>query len=223
MEFEQVVMGRQSVRGYKKDPVPKEVIADIINVAKRAPSSMNTQPWHIHALTGAALDEVRSRNMTEMSAGAKPKRDIPSHGAYEGKHRFRQVEIAKKLFAAMGIAHEDAERRQDWVLRGFRQFDAPVSLVLTYDRDIDGAGETRFDLGALCYGIVLAAWDRGLGTVINGQGIMRSDIVREVANIPEEEMIMTCVAMGYPDDSFAANAVRADREENNDIVNYVGF
>ena len=54
MEFEQVVMGRQSVRGYKKDPVPKEVIADIINVAKRAPSSMNTQPWHIHALTGAA-------------------------------------------------------------------------------------------------------------------------------------------------------------------------
>ena len=52
---------------------------------------------------------------------------------------------------------------------------------------------------------------------------MRSDIVREVANIPEEEMIMTCVAMGYPDDSFVANAVRADREENNDIVNYVGF
>ena len=163
MEFEQVVMGRQSVRGYKKDPVPKEVIADIINVAKRAPSSMNTQPWHIHALTGAALDEVRSRNMTEMSAGAKPKRDIPSHGAYEGKHRFRQVEIAKKLFAAMGIAREDAERRQDWVLRGFRQFDAPVSLVLTYDRDIDGAGETRFDL-AHC--VMASSWQPGIAALV---------------------------------------------------------
>ena len=67
-----------------------------------------------------------------------------------------------------------------------------------------------------------AAWDRGLGTVINGQGIMRSDIVREVANIPEEEMIMTCVAMGYPDDSTLRTRY-ADREENNDIVNYVGF
>ncbi len=67
---------------------------------------------------------------------------------------------------------------------------------------LDPGAVCHFDLGALCYGIVLAAWDRGLGGVINGQGIMRSDIVREVANIPEEEVIMTCVAMGYPDDSF---------------------
>jgi hypothetical protein len=66
--------------------------------------------------------------------------------------------------------------------------------------------------GALCYGIVLAAWDRGLGSVINGQGIMRSDIVREVANIPEDQVTMTCVAMGYPDDSFPANDVRSDRQ-----------
>src|SRR5436309_393578 len=71
--------------------------------------------------------------------------------------------------------------------------------------------------------IVLAAWDRGLGSVINGQGIMRSDIVREVADIPQDQAIMTCVAMGYPDDSFAANGVKSDREKNNDFVRYVGF
>ena len=52
---------------------------------------------------------------------------------------------------------------------------------------------------------------------------MRSDIVREVADIPEEEVIMTCVAMGYPDDSFPANAVRSDREANGDFVRYVGL
>ncbi|WP_271508170.1 hypothetical protein [Bradyrhizobium sp. CCBAU 11357] len=51
---------------------------------------------------------------------------------------------------------------------------------------------------------------------------MRSDIVREVAHIPEDEVIMTCVAMGYPDDSFAANAVRSDREHNHEFVRYVG-
>jgi hypothetical protein len=92
-------------------------------------------------------------------------------------------------------------------VRGFRQFDAPVSLVLTYDRGLDPGAVCHFDLGALCYGIVLAAWDRGLGSAINGQGIMRSDIVREVANIPEDQVTMTCVAMGYPDDSFPANDV----------------
>ncbi len=62
---------------------------------------------------------------------------------------------------------------------------------------------SAISISALCYGIVLAAWDRGLGSVINGQGITRSDIVREVANIPEDQVIMTCVAMGYPDDEFS--------------------
>lgn len=223
MNFETLVTSRRSVRGFKTEPVPRSVIEQVIEVAKRAPSSMNTQPWHVHVLTGEPLERVRQRNMEEMIAGAKPKRDIATHGAYEGVHRFRQVEVAKKLFAAMGIARDDKVMRQDWVLRGFRQFDAPVSLVLTYDRVLDPGATCHFDLGALCYGIVLAAWDRGLGTVVNGQGITRSDIVREVASIPEDQAIMTCIAMGYPDDNFAANAVRSDRQPNSDFVHFVGF
>ena len=223
MNFETLVTTRRSVRGFTTEPVSRSVIEEVIEVAKRAPSSMNTQPWHVHVLTGEPLERVRQRNMEEMIAGAKPKRDIPTHGAYEGVHRFRQVEIAKKLFATMGIARDDKPMRQDWVLRGFRQFDAPVSLVLTYDRVLDPGATCHFGLSALCYGIVLAAWDRGLGTVVNGQGITRSDIVREVANIPEDQAIMTCVAMGYPDDNFAANGVTSDRQRNSDFVHYVGF
>ena len=99
----------------------------------------------------------------------------------------------------------------------------PQDFFPAYDEAVFKHHLTGMDLGALCYGIVLAAWDRGLGSVINGQGIMRSDIVREVANIPEDEVIMTCVAMGYPDDSFPANAVRSDREPNGDFVRFVGF
>jgi nitroreductase len=223
VEFETLVQSRRSVRGFRNEPVPRAVIEAIIDSAKRAPSSMNTQPWHVHVLTGGPLEQLRRRNMEEMVGGAKVKRDIVSHGEYQGVHRTRQVDVAKKLFGAMGIARDDKPMRQDWVLRGFRQFDAPVSLVLTYDRVLDPGAVCHFDLGALCYGIVLAAWDRGLGSVINGQGIMRSDIVHEVANIPEDEVIMTCVAMGYPDDNFAANAVRSDREGNDDFVRYVGF
>ena len=164
MDFEELVQTRRSVRGFKNKPVPRAVIEEIIDVAKRAPSSMNTQPWHVHVLTGEPLEQVRRRNMEEMVAGARPKRDIVSHGEYQGVHRQRQVDIAKKLFGAMGIARDDKPMRQDWVLRGFRQFDAPVSLVLAYDRVLDPGAVCHFDLGALCYGIVLAAWDRGLGT-----------------------------------------------------------
>src|SRR3546814_2168748 len=102
---------------------------------------MNSQPWHVHVLTGEPLEEVRRRNTELMLAGAKPNRDIHTHGPYEGVHRQRQVDIAKELFAAMGIAREDKAMRQDWVMRGFRQFDAPVSIVLTYDRVLDPRSE----------------------------------------------------------------------------------
>ena len=71
MDFETLVQTRKSVRGFTKEPVARAVIADIIEVAKRAPSSMNTQPWHIHVLTGEPLEELRRRNMEEMLAGAK--------------------------------------------------------------------------------------------------------------------------------------------------------
>lgn len=122
MELEKLVRTRRSVRGYKKDPVPRALIEAIVEIAKGAPSSMNSQPWHVHVLTGAPLDEVRRRNMEEMEAGVKSKWDIFTHGPYEGVHRERQVAIAKKLFAVMGIERHDQERRQDWVRRGFRQF-----------------------------------------------------------------------------------------------------
>ena len=223
MEFEDLVRTRRSVRGYKADAVPRAVIEEIIEVAKGAPSSMNTQPWHVHVLTGAPLERVRQRNTETMLGGAKANREIHTHGEYEGVHRQRQVAIAIKLFAAMGIERNDKAMRQDWVMRGFRQVDAPVSLVLTYDRDLDPGAVVHFDLGALSYGICLAAWDRGLGTVVNGQGIMRSEIVREEARIPETEVIMTCIALGYPEDDFPANTVKADREPNDRFVHFVGF
>ena len=66
MDFERLVQTRRSVRGFKNKPVPRAVLEEIIKVAKRAPSSMNTQPWHVHVLTGEPLERVRQRNMEEM-------------------------------------------------------------------------------------------------------------------------------------------------------------
>ena len=223
MDFETLVQTRKSVRGFKKQPVARAVIEDVIEVAKRAPSSMNTQPWHIHVLTGEPLEELRRRNMEEMVGGAKVKRDIVSHGEYQGVHRNRQVDIAKKLFGAMGIARDDKPMRQDWVLRGFRQFDAPVSLVLTYDRVLDGSDDTPFDCGAVATALVNAAWSRGLGAVINSQGIMQSPVVREHAGIADDQVIMKSIALGWPDESFPANAVVSERKSVEEATVFVGF
>ena len=223
-DFETLVATRRSIRGYKPDPIPKELMAEIIEIAKRAPSSMNTQPWNFHAVTGAPLELIREGNTERMMAGAAVDREIKmaDHG-YQGVHRERQVEIAVQLFEAMGIERDDKERRQDWVMRGFRQFDAPVSVVVTIDRELADDTVAHFDCGAATYGLVLAATSKGLGCVINGQGIMQSTVVREHANIPEDEVIMTCVAMGYPNPDFVANDVVSRRAPNDDVVNFVGF
>ena len=222
MQYEEVVRGRRSIRGYKTDPVPRSVLEEVIELANRAPSSMNTQPWHFHVVTGEPLDRIRKGTTEQNLAGVRPSREIRQHGRYEGVHRDRQKEIAAQLFEAMGIDWGDKERRQDWVLRGFRQFDAPVSIVVTYDKDLADNDVAIFDCGAAVNGLVNAAWSKGLGCVINGQGIMQSPVVREHAEIPDDQVIMTCVALGYPSDDFAANDVVSRRRSVDDVARFVG-
>jgi nitroreductase len=199
------------------------LIEEIIDLAKRAPSSMNTQPWHFHVITGEPLERIRKGNTEKMMSGSAVDREIKMNHGYEGPHRERQIEIAVQLFEAMGIARDDKPTRLDWVMRGFRQFDAPVSIVITVDKALADDTIAHFDCGAATYGLVLAAWSKGLGSVINGQGIMQSSVVRENANIPEDEVIMTCVAMGYPSDEFVANEVKSRRVANEQVASFVGF
>ena len=216
-------MGRRSIRGFKPDPVPREIIREIVALAIRAPSSMNTQPWHLHAVTGEPLERIREGNTERNLAGVPASREIRMHGPYEGVHRDRQKAIAAQLFEAMGIEWTDKERRHDWVMRGFRQFDAPVSIVVTFDRDLEDNDIAIFDCGAVVNCLVNAAWSKGLGCVINGQGIMQSPVVREHARIPEDQVIMSCVAMGYPAEDFPANSVVSRRRSVDDVMHFVGF
>jgi nitroreductase len=223
LTYDDVVLGRRSIRGYQRRPVPKALIREVIAMAMRAPSSLNTQPWNFYVVAGEVLDRIRAGNTERNLAGVPDSREFRGHGAYEGVHRERQIGIAKQLFAAMGIAREDKAGRQDWVLRGFRQFDAPVSIVVTYDRTIHGGDIGPFDCGAVTNALVNAAWSRGLGCVINSQGIMQSPVVREHAGIAPDQVIMICVAMGWPDDSFPANAVVSQRKSVDEAVVFVGF
>lgn len=223
MEYDEVVRGRRSIRGFTEEGVPKETIREVIEIAMRAPSSFNNQCWHFHAVTGAPLDAIRKGNTEGILAGKPDSREFRRHETQGEAHRARQIEIAKQLFGAMGITRDDKAGRQDWVLRGFRQFDAPVSIVVTYDRILLGSDIAPFDCGAVTNALVNAAWSRGLGCVINSQGIMQSPVVREHARIPADQVIMICVAMGWPDEDFPANAVVSKRKDVDEAVRFVGF
>ncbi|MGE8140952.1 nitroreductase [Novosphingobium sp. NPDC080210] len=223
MTFDEVVLGRRSIRGYLDKPVPRELIEEVLTLAMRAPSSMNSQPWHFHVITGAPLDRIRAGNTERNLAGVPHSREFRTGQAFAGVHRDRQVHVAKQLFSAMGIAREDKDARLDWVMRGFRQFDAPVCVIVTYDRELADSDDTAFDCGAVTTSLVNAAWSRGLGCVINSQGIMQSPVVREHAGIPDDQVIMKAVALGWPDESFPANAVVSERKSVAEAARFVGF
>lgn len=223
MPYDDVVLGRRSIRGYQQKPVPKALIEEVLALAMRSPSSMNTQPWNFTVLCGDALDKIRAGNTERNLAGVPHSREFRIGKEFEGQHRDRQVGVAKQLFAAMGIAREDKEARLDWVLRGFRQFDAPVCVIITYDRELADSDDTAFDCGAVTTALVNAAWSRGLGAVINSQGIMQSPVVREHAGIADDQVIMKAVALGWPDERFPANAVVSERKSVEDAATFVGF
>ncbi len=223
MTYDEVVLGRRSIRGFKPDPVPMELLKEILTLAMRAPSSMNTQPWNFTVVTGEPLNRIRAGNTERNMAGVPHSREFRTGTAFEGVHRERQIGVAKQLFSAMGIARDDAPARMDWVLRGFRQFDAPVCVIITYDKTLSGSDDTPFDCGAVSTALVNAAWSRGLGAVINSQGIMQSPVVREHAGIADDQVIMKAIAIGWPDDSFPANAVVSERKSVDEAARFVGF
>ena len=223
MDFKTVVRERLSIRGYLDKPVPKELIEEILEIAMRAPTSLNTQPWNFYVVAGKVLDKIREGNVERNLAGVPHSREFRLGPDYAGEHRERQIGIAKQLFAVMGIERHDKEARMDWVLRGFRQFDAPVSIVITYDKSIQGSDVAPFDCGGVVNCLVNTAWSKGLGCVINSQGIMQSPVVREHAGIADDQVIQTCVAMGWPDPDFPANSVVSERKSVAEAATFRGF
>ena len=174
-------------------------------------------------LLGGPPARIRECYANRTLGGVRQSRHVLRGVPFEGVDRARQVDVAKQLFGAMGIERDDKAARQDCVLRGFRQFDAPVCVIVTYDKVVEGSDDTPFDCGAVTTALVNAAWSRGLGCVINSQGIMQSPVVREHAGIPDDQVIMKAVALGWPDDSFPANAVVPPRKSVAEAATFVGF
>ncbi len=223
MDVLDAIRKRKSIRGFRPDPVPKEILEQVLDVACRAPSAMNTQPWEFFVLAGRPLDRIRERNIECLRAGIPPQ---PEHlvvgWPQDSVYRARQVELAKGLFLLMGIQREDRARRQEWMERGFRYFDAPAAVVVVADKALTESGPL-IDIGALLQNFCLAALAFGLGTCIEDQGVMYPSVLREIAAIPASKRILMAVAVGYPDWQFPANALETSREPASNLTTWVGF
>jgi nitroreductase len=222
MDIVEAIRTRRSIRGFKPDPVPKKVIGEILEIASRAPSAMNTQPWEFTVLTGDVLEDVRRGNV-EMLNSEPPHPDHLVVGwPFDSVYRRRQVELGKQIFHLMEIPRDDMEKRTRWMERGFRYFDAPVAIIISVDKSLTEAGPL-LDIGAVMQTICLTALNYGLGTCIEDQGVMYPEVLRKIAGIPESKRIIISISIGYPNWDFPANKVESSREPVEKITTWYGF
>ena len=223
MEIIEAIKTRKSIRAFTSRKVSKGLLSDILDIACRAPSAMNTQPWEFMAISGDILDQIRAAIVTKLN-NQEPMQ--PEHLVVgwpeDSVYRQRQVELAKQLFKLMDIPREDKVKRAQWLERGFRFFDAPAAIILMTDSTLTEHGPL-LDVGAVMQNICLAALDHGLGTCIEDQGVLYPEVVRELARIPDTKRIIISIAIGYPDPDFPANRVRTEREPAENITTWVGF
>lgn len=223
MDIIAAIKMRKSIRGYKPNPVSKEILEEILRIANCSPSAMNTQPWELYVLTGKVLENIKRANIEMLNCGVSPS---PEHHVVEktleGEYRRRQVELAKQIFEVMGIVREDKEKRKEWIERGFRFFDAPCAIIICVDKSLGDKGPL-IDIGTFLQTICLTSLNYGLGTCIEDQGVMYPEVLRKFANIPSSKRIIISIAIGYPDWDFPANKIKSKRESVENFTTWCGF
>jgi len=221
LELVEAIKSRESIRGYKPTPVPKETLVEVLEIATRAPSAMNIQPWKFTILGGGILGELKEALQEKFLAGVEHHPDFPPLAHLTGAYRGRQVELGKSLFQLMDIAREDKGKRVEWGAKMIRFFDAPNAIIISVDKEISDF-LSIFSLGIISQTIALAAVDFGLGTCIEGGPVNYPEVIRQITGIPESQKIVIGMAIGYPDWEFPANKLEIAREPLGNIATWQG-
>ena len=221
MDIIKAVESRKSIRAYTNKPVPKEIIEEILNISVRAPSALNTQPWEFAVIAGDVLEKIGRENVKKIEDGSMPNPDV-APVVYGGIYKKRQVTLGKTLYGLLGITKEDKEKRMEWTKQGFRFFGAPAAIIAYCDKSLS-EGHSMYDVGAVVQTISLVALNYGLGTCIQGQGILFPDVIRKHTGIQESKRLIICVALGYPDKDFPANKLVTERVPVGEITQWFGF
>jgi len=214
--FLNIVSNRRSMRDFKPDPVPTEIIESVFGAAQRAPSNCNTQPWFVHVVTGDKLEQLRIELPAKFAAG-EIALDFPYDGQYEGIYKDRQYASATALYDSLGIAREQKAERNAWFMRNFSFFDAPAVAFFTLPTGF-GLREAC-DLGMFAQTVMLGLTAHGLGSCPQTALAFLANVIRPTLGLGEHEQLMFGMSFGYPTDT-AVNEVRTERAALADVVTF---
>jgi nitroreductase len=201
---------RRSVRGFTGEPVPIETVRRILAASSRAPSLTNTQPWHVHVLTGPARDRLCAAVLAAHEAGETPEPEYEYYPrTWRNPYLERRREIGWALYGLLGIAKGDRAATARQHGRNYEFFGAPVGLIFTIDRAL--AQGSWLDLGMFMQGVMTAARGCGLDTCAQAAFAFYHAIIRRQLGVPDEQIVACGMALGHADPDKPANRLEASR------------
>ena len=211
------ILSRRSIRAFTSQPVAKEVVAELLAVASRAPSGTNTQPWKVYVLQGASRTELADkvcavhdaiRSNPSLAAGYQEEYDYYPQ-KWVSPYIDRRRENGWSLYGLLGIGKADKDKMHIQHQRNYRFFDAPVGLMFTMDR-VMGRG-SLVDYGMFLENIMVAARGRGLDTCPQAAWNGFAKIILSHIGATSDEMLVCGMALGYADQAAIVNTLTTPR------------
>lgn len=217
------ILQRGAVRQYTTEPVSRELVLEILDLASHSPSGGNIQPWKVYALAGEEKDrlsEAVMKQAAESPMGDRP--DIPIYppGMAE-PWRSRRYACGELMYSALDIPRDDKQARFAQGAKNMFFFGAPVGLIITMDRCL--CESQIIDIGLFLQSVLLLAQERGLATCPQASWSLWSGVIRETLGLGEEEMVMVGVSMGYAAAEAPVNHLNQPRSSVSEFATLRGF
>ncbi len=229
MKVLEAIKSRRSIRGFRPNPVPKEILEEILSTCLWVPNSSNTQTWEFAVIGGAVLNELNDKVIEKVKAEWDTTKlayknvtvDIP-YPVLSDPYLKRAMDLRKAIDNHQfppGTPHLE-EQRYHYLLYGGRYYGAP-NVILIYTEKAFGS-RAILDIGIVAQTIALAALSYGLGTCLMSMPISWPEIVREHLGLPDTKLIAQTVAIGYPDMDAPVNKFKRVRDSLDVFVKWYG-
>ncbi|KVQ84437.1 nitroreductase [Burkholderia multivorans] len=217
--LERIAAERYTCRAYLPDAVPTDVIERIVEIAKRAASWCNVQPWHAIVTSRDTTERFRAALVAHAAQHPGIDADMPFPDEYRGVYGERRREVGYALYAALGIARDDRPARERQVAENFRLFGAPHVALLTIPAEL--GPYAALDCGAFVASFLLAARAHGVATTAQAALAHHARFIRRYFGIGDERRFVCGIAFGYADTTHPANAFRSTRAATADVMQMV--
>jgi nitroreductase len=222
-DVDAAITSRRSIRAYLPTPVAREDVEAILEVAARAPSGTNTQPWKVYVLTGEAKERLSAAILAAYADPQQAKEHTEEYTYYprEWVSPFidRRRKVGWDLYALLGLTRENKGGMAAQHGRNYRFFDAPVGLIFTIDRVMEQG--SWLDYGMFLQNIMVAARGRGLDTCPQAAFTQFHRIIAEQLDLPPNEMLVCGMALGWADPDRVENSLVTEREPVSAFVRFV--